>query len=331
MTPRVQKQLVIYVDDILIIGMDEAVKEVATLVQGLWATSPLTGSPLRFLGMELSLAEDEKTILVGQQAYIEELGRNHGVPLSHHDKIPVAKESANFNVMESDIEPDEEGVAKAQRITGKLLWLSQKSRPGLSYGCSLLSSLTLQAPYRAIDVGMKMIRYLRAPRNGGWLSRKLPGPSPCIRMQPSPDSAKSHTGWVIMWGDNPIAWRSSRQGTVALSTAEAELTAILEGAIALLGIESPLVDLNEEIEDKRVGSDSMSALTISAGNGSWRTRHLRLKAAWLQEKLGSGEVDGYHVPGLGPPHQGLGRTTNPRSTTAMEHGGPGHTGGVRSG
>ena len=40
------------------------------------------------------------------------------------------------------------------------------------------------------------------------------------------------------------------------------------------------------------------ALTISAGNGSWRTRHLRLKAAWLQEKLGSGEVDGYHVPGL---------------------------------
>ena len=223
MTPRVQKQLVIYVDDILIIGMDEAVKEVATLVQGLWATSPLTGSPLRFLGMELSLAEDEKTILVGQQAYIEELGRNHGVPLSHHDKIPVAKESANFNVMESDIEPDEEGVAKAQRITGELLWLSQKSRPGLSYGCSLLSSLTLKAPYRAIDVGMKMIRYLRAPRNGGWLSRKLPGPSPCIRMQPSPDSAKSHTGWVIMWGDNPIAWRSSRQGTVALSTAEAEL------------------------------------------------------------------------------------------------------------
>ena len=57
------------------------------------------------------------------------------------------------------------------------------------------------------------------------------------------------------------------------------------------------MDLNEEIESKRVGSDSMSALTISAGNGSWRTRHLRLKAAWLQEKIGSNEVEGYHVPG----------------------------------
>ena len=90
---------------------------------------------------------------------------------------------------------------------------------------------------------------------------------------------------MITWGPNPIAWRSSRQSTIALSTAEAELSAILEGAIALLGIESLLVDLAEEIEDKKVGSDSVSALTISAGNGSWRTRRLRLKSAWLQEMI----------------------------------------------
>ena len=295
--------IVIYVDDILIIGMEDAVKEIATLVQGLWATSPLTflrrDSPLRFLGMELSLAEDETTILMGQQAYVEELGRNHGVPISYHDKIPVAKEAASFSVLESDVEPDEAGIAKAQRITGELLWLSQKSRPDLSYGCSLLSSLTLKAPNRAIDVGMKMIRYLQGTKQWRMAFRKT---TTTLTLYPdaafAPDSAKSHTWWLITWGSNPIAWRSSRQSTAALSTAEAELTAILEGAIALVGIESLLVDLNEEIESKRVGSDSMSALTISAGNGSWRTRHLRLKAAWLQEKIGSNEVEGYHVPGL---------------------------------
>ena len=83
--------IVIYVDDILIIGMEDAVREIATLVQGLWATSPLTflrrDTPLRFLGMELSLAEDETTILVGQQAYIEELGRNHGVNIQGSRKL----------------------------------------------------------------------------------------------------------------------------------------------------------------------------------------------------------------------------------------------------
>ena len=220
---RAKAVIVIYVDDTLIIGMEDAVKEIATLVQGLWATSPLTflrkDSPLRFLGMELSLAEDETTILVGQQAYIEELGRNHGVPISYYDKIPVAKEAASFSVLESDVEPDEAGIAKAQRITGELLWLSQKSRPDLSYGCSLLSSLTLKAPYRAIDVGMKMIRYLQGTKQWRMAFRKT---TATLTLYPdaafAPDSAKSHTGWLITWGSNPIAWRSSRQSTVALST-----------------------------------------------------------------------------------------------------------------
>lgn len=47
--------IVIYVDDILIIGMEDAVKEITALVQGLWAASPLIflrrDNPLRFLGM----------------------------------------------------------------------------------------------------------------------------------------------------------------------------------------------------------------------------------------------------------------------------------------
>ncbi|CAE7035334.1 unnamed protein product [Symbiodinium sp. CCMP2592] len=296
--------IIIYVDDILIIGMENAVMEVATLVQGVWATSPLTflrpGNPLRFLGMELTVTDDESMILVGQQAYIEELCRNHGVTRS--DKIPVAKEAASFSVVDADLEPDESGIAQAQRITGELLWISQKTRPDLSYGCSLLSSLTLKAPYRAVEVGMKMIRYLQGTKE--W-KMAFQATDKILTMYPdaafAPESAKSHTGWMVVWGKNPIAWRSARQSTIALSTAEAELTAILEGAIALLGIESLLVDLVEEVEEKKVGSDSVSALTISAGNGSWRTRHLRLKSAWLEEMIAARAIDGFHVPGLVQP------------------------------
>ena len=275
-------------------------------MQGMWATSPLTflrpGCPLKFLKMELAVTEDESTILVGQQACIEELGRNHNVLSSYHGKIPVAKENASFGVMEDDLEPDETGIAQAQRITGELLWISQKSRPDISYGCSLLSSLTLKAPYRAIEIGMKMISYLQGTK--GW-RMAFRSTTKSLTLFPdaafAPESSRSHTGWMITWGPNPIAWRSSRQSTIALSTAEAELSAILEGAIALLGIESLLVDLAEEIEDKKVGSDSVSALTISAGNGSWRTRHLRLKSAWLQEMIAGGAMEGYHVPGLVQP------------------------------
>ncbi|CAE7373607.1 GIP [Symbiodinium sp. CCMP2592] len=247
--------IIIYVDDMLIIGLEDAVMEVANLVQSVWATSPLTflrrDNPLRFLGMELSMTDDESMILVGQQAYIEELCRNYGV--QKPDKIPVSKETASFSVMDGDMEADEGGIAQAQRVTGELLWISQKTRPDLSYGCSLLSSLTLKAPYRAVEVGTKMIRYLYGTKTWRMAFRKGDN---TLTMFPdaafAPESERSHTGWLVVWGKNPIAWRSSRQPTIALSTAEAELTAILEGAVALLGIETLLVDLSEEIEVRRI-------------------------------------------------------------------------------
>ena len=117
----------------------------------------------------------------------------------------------------------------------------------------------------------------------------------------APSGAKSHSGFLVMWGNTPIVWRSARQATVALSTAESELNAILEGGIAVLGLESMLYDLNIHVEERVVLSDSMSALTISSGTGSWRTRHLRIKASWLQEMLTAGSFTAKHCPGVVQP------------------------------
>ena len=47
-----------------------------------------------------------------------------------------------------------------------------------------------------------------------------------------------------MIGDTPVSWRSSRQTTVTLSTAESELAASVEGALALVSIEALLSELD---------------------------------------------------------------------------------------
>ena len=84
---------------------------------------------------------------------------------------------------------------------------------------------------------------------------------------------------------------------MSLSTAEAELTAMLEGAVALLGSEALLRDLAYEKQNKAIYVDSTSALALSEGSGSWRTRHLRVKAEWLCEKLNEGEFAVHHCEG----------------------------------
>ena len=52
----------------------------------------------------------------------------------------------------------------------------------------------------------------------------------------------------------------------------------------------------EQIE-KVIHVDSTSALAISEGSGSWRTRHLRVKAEWLSERLQTGEFSIQHCAG----------------------------------
>ena len=92
-------------------------------------------------------------------------------------------------------------------------------------------------------------------------------------------------------------WRSGRQQMVTLSTAEAELLAMIDGAIAMKGIEALLSDLGQHVEEKVIASDSTAALSISTGSTSWRTRHLKIKANWLQEQIQHGQLTTRHCPG----------------------------------
>ena len=92
-------------------------------------------------------------------------------------------------------------------------------------------------------------------------------------------------------------WRSGRQTVISLSTAESELIALLDGAVATLGVEALLQDVGMQISTRIVNTDSTSALAISTGTGGWRTRHLRIKAGWMQEQLDAETFSIQHCAG----------------------------------
>ena len=50
--------------------------------------------------------------------------------------------------------------------------------------------------------------------------------------------------------------------------------------------------------DKTLRVDSQSALAIAIGQGSWRTRHLRVRANYLREQYESGEIIPVYCPGV---------------------------------
>ncbi|CAE7780733.1 unnamed protein product, partial [Symbiodinium sp. CCMP2456] len=302
----VKAVIIIYVDDLLLLGEEELIKDIATTVQREWKTSELMilrpRQPLRFLGMELEVNETETTVYLSQRGYLEEVLRSYGFKSDEKDKIPLSKEAAYFETIEGDEEPTPQSIAEAQKITGEVMWVAHKTRPDVSFTSCLMAAITLKAPARCVEIGFKWLRYLQATKD---TKMAVQDDGTSLMLYPdaafAPSSGRSHTGWLVCWGGTPISWRSARQGAITLSTAESELQAIIDGSVGMMGLEAMLMDLHVEPEPKVIASDSTSAIAIGSGTGSWRTRHLRLKSAWIQEKIASGEIVPRHQPGLHQP------------------------------
>ena len=291
--------LVVYVDDILLCGATDTVRALAQAIQRLWKTSPLQfveEKEIRFLGMDVARVAGGYSL--SQKSYINELLRLHKMPDRRRDLVPLAKESATFIVEDNEVPQSEEEIKLAQQVAGELLWISQRTRPDIAFACSLVGSLATRAPRRAVDIGQKVLAFLQRTKD-----RKLvyegciPVLGAFVDASFAPDSSRSHTGWLIQLAGNTIAWRSSRQACITLSTAEAELEAATEGLVALQGIQAVLQDVGAGVFRMEMYSDSTSALAIAKGSCSWRTRHLRLKSAWMGELVARDVVAFNHCSG----------------------------------
>ena len=127
---------------------------------------------------------------------------------------------------------------------------------------------------RTIEIGSKVLGYLQRTISYG-LSVQWKGSGLIMHCDAAfaPQGRHSHGGWLVSYGGAPIVWRSGKQSMIALSTAESELMLMLDGAVAMKGVEAILTDIGEQVPEKIIASDSTSAFSISGGACSWRTRH----------------------------------------------------------
>ena len=88
---------------------------------------------------------------------------------------------------------------------------------------------------------------------------------------------------------------SSTQGVVALSSAEAELNALVKAVSETLGVSNMCrdIDLHMTIE---VRTDSSAAKGIVCRRGAGKVKHLETWQLWIQEHVESGSVQCVKIP-----------------------------------
>ena len=303
--PQVLGLVMTYVDDMFFVGEEVVVTQVMGEVRRLWKTSEperVGGDPLRFLGVEVRTAKNKLTggddWIVSQMSYLEDLLAKEEVK---ERRIPISREQT-ADLLSPDGEFGVEDVRGAQKVVGELLWLLTRTRPDLMFVMSKLCSQVLRAPKKVQEVAQQVRGYLRMTKREGLKFEKQEAEE-AMTMKVytdasfAPDGAESHGCVIVKMGSSVISWKSGKQTLISLSTAEAELLEVVEGMA--LG-ESTAV-LAEEISGELVRmafTDSQSALAIMVNEGgSWRTRHLRMKAMYARQLVQKGVWVIQHLAG----------------------------------
>ena len=92
-----------------------------------------------------------------------------------------------------------------------------------------------------------------------------------------------------MLGRHMIKSWSSTQTAIALSSGEAELTAVVKSSSETIGITQLAYDWGLKLEGE-IYVDSTAALGAVARKGAGKLRHVRVGQLWIQEKSETGEL-----------------------------------------
>ena len=111
---------------------------------------------------------------------------------------------------------------------------------------------------------------------------------------------KSTSGGVVCWGSGVVKSWSKTQATIALSSGEAELAAVIKGAAEGLGLKAVLSDFGIHV-GLEMFSDATAAIGMVRREGLGRVRHLAVADLWIQQKVRSGDIQVAKIPGADNP------------------------------
>ena len=290
-----------YVDDLLVVGTDEMRKSFMSQVSEevlLTETGQLVpGSEHTFLGRRLRHNGDSIDVCMSQK-YIDAILELYGMK----DAKPVATTGTvtiNRTVPDTPLSPEEHKVYRT--AVGKLLWLALV-RGDIAYATKELSRDVTAPTMQSVAKCKHLLRYLIGTRmcvlrlhnrRINWPMVIAPWTSMFIGIRTGLDALrprKSTSGSTVnVLGCNVVS-TARTQGTLALSSGEAELYAIGQGVSEALFVRSML------LESKLAKKVSVIAHTDSTAGKSMATRfgtgkktkHVELRFLYVQNLVQMG-------------------------------------------
>jgi hypothetical protein len=226
--------IVCHVDDILIIHSEKAaIAKLATEITKSIKID-LIGDVSVFLGNEITINRDQKTITISQQRYTKKLLSKFEITKENGYKLYNLPGTPGIYLKKNSENATSKEINQFQQEIGSLLFLALKTRPDITYNVCLLARFMSNPSIYHFKELKKLWGYiLNNPLKG--LQYNCKGD---LQLKGYTDSSwaddinnrKSTSGYLFSLGEiginNPISWTSQLQKTIALSTCEAEYMAL---------------------------------------------------------------------------------------------------------
>ena len=179
-------------------------------------------------------------------------------------------------------------------------------RPETAFATKELCRFFATPTKTGVEQLKRLIRYLAGAKRLVWKFGFQTTGSEDLTVYVDTDFAGCHvtrrstSGGAACRGQHLVKHWSTTQSTVALSSAEAELTGISKGAAQGLGLQTIAADLGITLSLK-VMSDATAAIGISRRRGLGKVRHLATADLWMQDRIRKGDFSLEKIAGADNP------------------------------
>ncbi len=288
----------VFVDDLIIAAKDK--KEVDEIKKKLMEKFKMRdlGELSWILGMKVE--RDKEKIQISQETYINQILDRFSMNESKPAPTPLPQKIEELTKTK---EAKEEfyDVKKYQKIVGALLYLSNTTRPDITFAVNYLARSMSKPSNLSYQLSKRVLRYLNGTRKLKLTYAKkedIKGYSDASYAEDREDR-KSTGGYTFMMNGGAVSWRSTKQKVVTLSSCEAEYYALAEAAKEAMWLYLLMKSVQNEKNEKPmiIFEDNQSTIKIAKNPiHSDRTKHIDVRHHFIREKVAEKKIEVKYIP-----------------------------------
>ena len=299
--------VLVYVDDTVMVDNDAPLRE--RFMESLSARFPVEDKhDLEWiLGPKVTRDRKAHSITLSQELYIRDLLKKHAGLFQHTARrfdSPMDSNSPLSPDQQPSIDSDEHSRMAPFRDTymtlvGAFLWLSNVTRPDLTYAASQLARFVSNPAEVHYAAAIRVLLYLEPSAERALHYR----PSADARLVVYVDSdwgvKLSVSGAFFAFMNCPVAWFARTQRSVSLSSTEAEFFAAMVAARDGVHYRDVLCDLGyTQTGPTLIRSDNKGVCDLSLDPIAFKkTKHIARSANFLRDLCARRVFELKHIPG----------------------------------